>query len=398
MKAIKRVLKRGRSVERSRANSMSSMWSQIAVAQVALWLIVALLMVWASLYSAEHLAHMYVFERLSGIVDLNNGNFAGFELGMLSELKTWDNYEATSEGWPSLLAKSYAFIEYCILLFLAAAGVCAIMGLYKVFSSVYTYYFSIQAKFCRGLVNGELSVHYRPIVNMNTGLWIGAEALLRWTHKGQPISPTVFIPLIERSGIMPMTTRWICQRVIEDYSCLLWACDGFYININLSSQDVSDPTFPAFIQQLLSQYRIPASRIVFEVTEGVVLDTREATLHLNQLRAQGHKIALDDFGTGYSNLSYLDWMPLDILKIDRCFVGKKDQGRANTILVHLLNMARHLELNVIVEGVETPEQVERLRALGAVTAQGCFYAKDLTAEGLVHGYFSLAHPDMNRVI
>ncbi|MQB15139.1 EAL domain-containing protein [Pseudomonas lactis] len=380
---------------------MSSMWSQVAVAQVAqvaLWLIVALLMVWASLYSVEHLAKMYVFERLSSIVDLSNGNFTGFEPGMLSELKSLGNYEAIGEEWPSLLAKTYAFIEYCILLFVSAAGVCTIIGLYKVFTSVYTYCFSMQARFCRGLVNGELSVHYQPIVNMRTGLWVGAEALLRWTHKGQVISPAVFIPLIERSGIMPLTTRWICQRVIEDYSCLLWACDEFYININLSSQDVSDPTFPAFVQQLLSQYRLPASRIVFEVTEGVVLDKREAILHLNQLRDQGHKIALDDFGTGYSNLSYLDFLPLDILKIDRCFASKKDQGRANTILVHLLNMARHLKLNVIVEGVETPEQVERLLALGAVTAQGWFYSKDLTAEDLVHGYFSLVHPDMNRVI
>ncbi len=374
------------------------MWSQVAVAQVALWLIVALLMVWASLYSVEHLAKMYVFERLSSIVDLSNGNFTGFEPGMLSELKSLGNYEAIGEEWPSLLAKTYAFIEYCILLFVSAAGVCTIIGLYKVFTSVYTYCFSMQARFCRGLVNGELSVHYQPIVNMRTGLWVGAEALLRWTHKGQVISPAVFIPLIERSGIMPLTTRWICQRVIEDYSCLLWACDEFYININLSSQDVSDPTFPAFVQQLLSQYRLPASRIVFEVTEGVVLDKREAILHLNQLRDQGHKIALDDFGTGYSNLSYLDFLPLDILKIDRCFASKKDQGRANTILVHLLNMARHLKLNVIVEGVETPEQVERLLALGAVTAQGWFYSKDLTAEDLVHGYFSLVHPDMNRVI
>ncbi|OAE14558.1 hypothetical protein A2T76_24655 [Pseudomonas brenneri] len=98
------------------------MWSQVAVAQVALWLIVALLMVWASLYSVEHLAQMYVFERLSNIVDLSNGNFSGFEPGMLSELKTMGNYEASVEEWPSLLAKSYAFIEYCILLSMSLLG------------------------------------------------------------------------------------------------------------------------------------------------------------------------------------------------------------------------------------------------------------------------------------
>ncbi|MGZ0717757.1 EAL domain-containing protein [Pseudomonas palleroniana] len=355
-------------------------------------------MLWAALYSAEHLAQLYLAERMRGIVDLSNGNFSGFETGMLSELQTLGNYEAVGEQWPSLLAKTYAFVEYCILLFVLAAGVSFLVGLNRALNWVYIYYFSMQAKFRKALANDELNMHYQPIVDMRTGLWVGAEALLRWTYKGRAISPAVFIPLIEQSGIMSLTTRWVCQRVIEDYSRLIWACDSFYISINLSAQDVSDPTFAEFIQQLLSQYRIPASRIVFEVTEGVMLDTREAILQLDQLRAQGHKIALDDFGTGYSNFSYLDCLPLDILKIDRSFVTKKDQGPANTILTHLLDMARHLKLSVIVEGVETSEQVERLLVLGALTAQGWFYAKDLTAEDLVHGYFSLVHPDMNRVI
>ncbi|MDF3164530.1 EAL domain-containing protein [Pseudomonas proteolytica] len=398
MKAIKRVLKRGRSVERSLANHMSSTWPRVAVAQTAFWLIVALLMTWASLYLVEHLKQKYFFERLSSIVDLSNGRFSGFEPGILSEFKALGNYEAAGDEWLSLLAKPYHFIECCILLFMWAAGAFAMRGLYKGLNSIYMHFFSMQARFCRGLVNGEVSMHYQPIVDVNTGLWVGAEALLRWNHKGQAISPAVFIPLIERSGIMPLTTRWICQRVVEEYSRLLWACDGLYISINLSAQDVSDSTFPAVIKHLLGKYRIPASRIVFEVTEGVVLDKREAILHLNQLRTQGHKIALDDFGAGYSNLSYLDCLPLDILKMDRCFVSKNDQGRANTILIHLLNMARHLKLNVIVEGVETPEQVERMLALGVVTAQGWFYAKDMNAEDLAHKYFSLVHPDMNRVI
>ncbi|WP_146012687.1 MULTISPECIES: EAL domain-containing protein [unclassified Pseudomonas] len=398
MKAIKRIFKRGRSVEYSSVHYRLSERPQVAVGQAALWLIAALLVAWAALYTAEHLAHLYVDERMRGIVDLGNGNFSGFEPRILNELKILGNYEAVGEEWPTLLAKTYAFVEYCILLFVLAAGLFSMVGLYKGLRSVYDYYFSMPARFRRALDSNQMSLHYQPIVDMKTGLWVGAEALLRWKHKGQAVSPAVFIPLIEQSAIMPLTTRWVCQRVIEDYSRLFWACDSFYISINLSAQDVSDSTFAEFIQALLSQYRIPASRIVFEVTEGVMLNKRDAILHLDQLRAQGHKIALDDFGTGYSNLSYLDCLPLDMLKIDRSFVTKKDQGPANTILAHLLDMARHLKLNVIVEGIETPEQVERLLTLGALTAQGWFYAKELTAENLVHGYFSLVHPDMNRVI
>ncbi|WP_421535057.1 EAL domain-containing protein [Pseudomonas marginalis] len=398
MKVIKRIFKRGRSVEGSSINDMPSGAAEITVAQGAFWLVAALLMAWAALYSADHLAQSYVAERMRSIVDVNNANFSGFEPRLLNELRGLGNYEAAGEDWPTFLAKTYAFIEYCILLLVLATGGGAMIGIYKGFCSAYAHYFSAQARFRRALANGELDMHYQPIVDMRTGLWVGAEALMRWTYKGQTISPAEFIPLIEKSHIMPLTTRWICQRVIEDYSRLIWACDSFYISINLSAQDVSDPTFAEYIKQLLSQYRIPAARIVFEVTEGVMLDKHEATVQLNKLRAQGHKIALDDFGTGYSNLSYLDCLPIDILKIDRSFVTKKDQGPANTILAHLLDMARHLKLRVIVEGVETPEQVERLLTLGALTAQGWFYAKDMTAEDLVHGYFSLVHPDMNRVI
>ncbi|MBD8093286.1 EAL domain-containing protein [Pseudomonas fluorescens] len=406
MKVLKRVFNNGHSIEcplasESNAPSRHTLSSQFKItgAYGVLWLISALLMAWAALYAAEHLAAMYVAENMRDIIDLGNGNFSAYDPEVLNELSALGNYDAiTPAHWPTLLAKTYAFIEYCILLFVWAAGLFSILAVFKVSCSAYAFYFSLEAKFRRAIVNGELDIRYQPMVDMKTGMWTGAEALLRWTHKGQVVSPALFIPLIERSGLMPLTTRWVCQRVIEDYSRLIWACDRFYVSINLSAQDVLDSTFAGYIEQLLAQYRIPASRIVFEVTEGVMLDKQAATVQLDRLRALGHKIALDDFGTGYSNLSYLDCLPLDIIKIDRSFVTRKDDGPANMVLVHLLDMAWHLNLKVIVEGIETSAQVKRLLALGALTGQGWFYSKDLAAEELVNGYFSLVHPDMNRVI
>jgi EAL domain-containing protein (putative c-di-GMP-specific phosphodiesterase class I) len=406
VKTIKRIFQLGHSVERSltgrtvvTAKQHQRWWSEIVGMYGVFWLLSALLMGGAALYAAEHLAALYVAEYMHGAVGLNNEVFPRLDSGEPEESSFQSNSQAHLDGqWPLLLANTYVFLELCVLLFVFAAGVFATLAIYKGFQSIYTRYFSLQANFRRALEKNQLRMHYQPIVDMRTGAWIGAEALLRWTRNGTAISPGEFIPVIEKSWLMPLTTRWICQQVIEDYSRVFWACESFYISINLSAQDVLDPTFADFIAQLLGQYHVPASRIVFEVTEGVMLDKQDATTQLNRLRAQGHKIALDDFGTGYSNLAYLDCLPLDIIKIDRSFVTKGDEVAANTILSHLLEMAWHLNLRVIVEGVELPEQVERLITLGALTAQGWFYSRELSAEELVRGYFSLVHPTMNRVI
>jgi sensor c-di-GMP phosphodiesterase-like protein len=264
--------------------------------------------------------------------------------------------------------------------------------------AVYYKYLFSASDFLKALHRKELAVHYQPIVDMHSGIWLGAEALLRWPNKGSQFNPEAIVSVLERAGLMPNVTRWVCKQVVEEYSQTLWACDSFYVTINLAADDVMDSTFPDFIKQLLSEYRLPASRFAFEVTERLALDSRHAAIQLNRLRALGHLIVLDDFGTGYSNLAYLDQLPVDIIKIDKSFTLRTESSSANIILSHVLNMAKKLDIDVVVEGIETDDQAERVSALGAQKAQGWLYSKDLPAHDLVRAYFSRPHPSMHDVI
>ncbi|MFL1553386.1 EAL domain-containing protein [Pseudomonas sp. D47] len=261
----------------------------------------------------------------------------------------------------------------------------------------YKYLFSA-SDFLKALHRKELAIHYQPIVDMRSGRWLGAEALLRWPSKGADFHPEVIISVLERAGLMPTVTRWICQQVVEDYCETLWACDDFYITINLCADDVMDSTFPEFIKQLLSEHKLSASRFAFEVTEREALNSRKAAIQLNRLRAHGHLIVLDDFGTGYSNLAYLDQFPVDIIKIDKSMTLRADSSAANIILSHVLNMAKKLDIDVVVEGIETGHQAERISALGARKAQGWFYSKDLPAHELARAYFSMPHRSLYDVV
>lgn len=288
--------------------------------------------------------------------------------------------------------------EFIILFLVSIFEILAILGIYKIVRFIYLYNFSLVGRFRRAMRNGELRIGYQPIVDITTGVWCGAEALLRWDNKGLSISPALFLPLIEKFGMMSLATRWMCERVVEDYSSLICATEDLYISINLSPQDVLDPTFPQFMQKLLAQYQVPASRVVLEVTEGRALTEEKAILQLSRLRAQGHKIALDDFGTGYSSLSYLEFFTLDILKIDRSFLVVEDGGRGDIVLSNILNLANDLDLMVIVEGVERVSQVDRLLLLGVKFSQGFFYSGDLSADQLVREYFSLKRPDKDHPI
>lgn len=273
------------------------------------------------------------------------------------------------------------------------------MGIYSNVSAMYYRYLSSTVSdFFKALSHNELAVHYQPIIDLPSGQWLGAEALLRWPQKGVEFNPEVLVTALERAGLMGDLTRWICRQVVEEYCETIWACDDFYITINLSAADVMDQTFPDFIRQLLAEHQLSASRFAFEVTERVALDSQRAAVQLKRLRAQGHLIVLDDFGTGYSSLAYLDQLPVDIIKIDKSFTLKTQSRSSDIILSHLLHMAKKLDIDVVVEGVETTLQAQRVCELGAHKAQGWLYSKALPADALVRGYFSIPHPSMDHVV
>lgn len=244
-------------------------------------------------------------------------------------------------------------------------------------------------KLRRALKENQFSVHYQPIVNMRTELWVGMESLIRWSHSGHSISPAIFIPAAEKEGLIGEITRWVIQRVAEDYSKHLAACNGLYMTINLSAHEIEDESFPEFVHKTLHSFNVPANLIVFEVTESGLVNLDRATKQLNKLRAQGHRIAIDDFGTGYSSLSYIESLPIDILKIDRSFLTEEKMAIKDTLWRHIVSMADTLSLTVVAEGVEGKNQAEPLMQEGVKLAQGWLYSRDLPPSALKDAYLKM---------
>ncbi|MBX9705645.1 MAG: EAL domain-containing protein, partial [Gammaproteobacteria bacterium] len=272
---------------------------------------------------------------------------------------------------------------YSIFFLVAIVVLLALYSVVRLCCYLYDRFFSIQAKFRQALKYNLLYIMYQPIVDVRSSKFVGAEALLRWSCDGQAVSPDVFIPLAQSCGLMSQTTRWVCEQVFRDYARRIKYLDSFYVSINLSAGDVEDKSFATFIDALRLKYSVPASAIVFEITEGHALDKAKAVPHLEHLSQAGHLIAIDDFGTGYSNLSYLEDMPVDILKLDRSFMSVEKMSSIDSIWWHVVSMARTLELKVIAEGIECSEQLDCLCVAGVGYAQGWYFSRPLSAECLI---------------
>ena len=268
-------------------------------------------------------------------------------------------------------------------------GLAALM--LKVALDLHSRYFSLSAKFRQAISSNTLEVRYQPIVDMNTKQWLGAEALLRCKLNEQSVSPNILITMAQRDGYMRQLTRRVCTKVAQDHASLIWACDDFYITINLSAEDLLDESFPEFTKQLFALYQVPTSRILFEITEESLADKDKAIVQLKKLREQGHQIAIDDFGTGYSSLSYIDILPVDILKIDRSFITPDKLGCVDGLWWHIISLARVHELKVVAEGIETHEQAEILSYAGVTSGQGWLYSKDLCPGSLVRDFFTVEY-------
>lgn len=360
-----------------------------------LFLVLSALMGMMAYQADKHLRELHVLDPIAVVIAEHSSDLASLmstssKQANISEHLPAINQIVSQNTHMLIKASGYIFLVACVLL--------CLFGFYNISLSIDSRRIYLRSALRDAMSKKNLVVHYQPIVDMKSGIWVGAEALLRWPTKPEFGSPAIFIPLIEKAGMMTCVTRWVCEQVCEEHASTIWACDSFYITINLSAEDVVDSTFPEFVAQLLNRYQIDTSRIVFEVTEGAMIDAQVAMVQLNKLRTQGHLIALDDFGTGYSSLSHLAQLPVDILKIDRSFVVVNQGDPAHMILSHIVEIARKLKLKVIVEGVETPGQFDRVVALGALTAQGWFYSKDLPVDALVRGYFSVKHPMSNALI
>jgi diguanylate cyclase (GGDEF)-like protein/PAS domain S-box-containing protein len=241
----------------------------------------------------------------------------------------------------------------------------------------------------RALERDELEVHYQPIMDLQSERIKGVEALVRWRHPERGlISPLTFIPLAEQTGLIGQLGLWVlrdaCQTVRAWQDAQAPGEEPLNLSVNLSARQVQDPSLPDQVAQVLRDTRLDPSTLTLEITEGLLLQDGETIQdRLRALKDLGIKLALDDFGTGYSALSYLQRFPIDVLKIDKSFVDRVTASAEATALVQtIISLSDTLQMRTVAEGIEQPEQAERLRALGCANGQGYYFARPLTAEHL----------------
>ena len=238
---------------------------------------------------------------------------------------------------------------------------------------------TMERALARALDAGELRMHVQPQLDRH-GQVTGAEMLMRWPQAdGSMIAPSLFIPVAEETGLIIKLGNWALQQACQAAVRLAQAGHHFALSVNVSPAQFRQPDFAARVRAALSESGAPAGALVLELTEGLLVDKRDAALaRMRELAALGIRFSIDDFGTGYSSLAYLTSMPLYELKIDKSFVDATPHDISGTAIVQaILGMAGHLGLRVVAEGVETQQQADFLVAHDCDGLQGYLYARPM---------------------
>ncbi len=239
----------------------------------------------------------------------------------------------------------------------------------------------IETELRRAIEHNELRVFYQPLMVLDTGRLSEVEALVRWEHPQRGlISPADFIPIAEETGLILPIGRWVLAeacRQVRAWQIEQPSAPPIILGVNLSARQFQSPELVDDITRVLLETGLPASSLKLEITESVMMNDADTTSStLVRLKQLGVGLAVDDFGTGYSSLAYLQRFPLDVLKIDRSFVerlGRDAEGDA--IVRAIITLARNLNMSVTAEGIESPEQMARLREFGCDLGQGFLIAR-----------------------
>jgi EAL domain-containing protein (putative c-di-GMP-specific phosphodiesterase class I) len=239
---------------------------------------------------------------------------------------------------------------------------------------------SLMGELREAITTGEVGIEVEPVLDLLTGELASAEALLRWHHpvRGN-LLPNAFLPAAERNGlIIPLTARVLDLAVA---ACARWQQVGLEIGIsvNISTRSLMDQQLPSTVAESLARHQLPAHLLTLEITESIVIgDAGRAVALLDELRALGVQLSLDDFGTGYSSLTYLSSLPIQQVKIDQSFVADiLTSPRDAAIVTSMIELAHHLGLHTVAEGIEDQSVSERLRRLGCDFGQGFLYAQSM---------------------
>ena len=246
--------------------------------------------------------------------------------------------------------------------------------------------FAMHSALRRAVDNQDFTLVYQPQVNFPANTLVGVEALIRWTHPDRgPVSPGEFIPLLEESGLITQVGAWVlhesCRQAVD------WRAAGlpcFRVSVNVSARQFRGSVLQDAVARALSETGFPAEDLELELTESLLMkDIDSSRRILAELKHMGVRVAIDDFGTGYSSLAYLRRFPVDTLKIDRDFTKNITvSGDDLAICRTIVTLGKTLEMEVLAEGVETPEQLELLCDTGCDLFQGFYFGRPMTERSL----------------
>ena len=243
---------------------------------------------------------------------------------------------------------------------------------------------SIETYLRQALKYDEFYLVYQPQFDIRSGKILSLEALIRWTHpKLGTINPVQFIPILEDTGLIVSVGEWILTTTCRQIAA--WKDSGINcvpVYVNLSARQFKEKNLPVSIQRIIDSAKLPGNILGIEITESILMQYSDVSSDmLHAFKAMGIGLALDDFGTGYSSLSYLRRFPIDTLKIDKSFIHNINRDVGNSEIVKaIIALGQSLNLNVIAEGVETPEELALLKSWGCEFAQGFYLSKPLAAE------------------
>jgi diguanylate cyclase (GGDEF)-like protein len=238
----------------------------------------------------------------------------------------------------------------------------------------------------RAVENDELTLVYQPQFALPDRSLTGAEALLRWHSPTLgPKSPAEFIPIAEQAGLISEIGRWVTERAFAFAARLQHQGHPAVLAVNLSAQQLHDDELLPMLRAALHASGADSSRIELEITESLLMEEADWALSLlNELKSMGFRLAIDDFGTGYSSLAYLNWMPVDTLKIDGTFVqGAATDGNRAKVCRSIISLARSLDLTTVAEGVETKTQLGLLEQAGCDRVQGYLLGRAMSDDALL---------------
>ena len=235
----------------------------------------------------------------------------------------------------------------------------------------------------RATVRNKLGVAYQPIVSLATRRIVGAEALSRWTdEEGNEVGPDVFVKIAEEHGFVGSITKAVVRHTLHDFGQTLRDHPDFRVSVNVAAADLSDPEFLPMLDDALRRTKVKPKSLIIEITERSTSESAEATETIRLLRRRGHSIHIDDFGTGYSNLDKLLYLFADTIKIDKAFTRVIGTDAVTVAIIpQILSMAKSLNLEVVVEGIETDRQADYFfPATQALYGQGWLFGRPVDAE------------------